>query len=200
MKFFLALSIILNGVLLYLYLEEKNQPPIERIIMETHERREVTATSKKDSKLLPELKESITPIKPGVSDLKTKSKKDKNAAFAIIGDEVSFDRAAYEMDLAKKDFFDKIELPEEKVEKKTEIMSNFYNKSGEYYKKNKSSMGMSFKDRRELLNMEEQAHSQIEKIYGKEKWQKYKDFVDGYNNKLINGYNTGEYNGPLMGY
>lgn len=191
MKILLFLSLVLNSVLLYLYYQEKNLPPIERIIMEQHE---------KPSVKLP----AHTPEKFGLPPKAKKVKKegieeeDPEHPFGL--DPVSLGRSIEDMDIVKKDFLEKNEIPEQFEIEKAKILGDFYEKSAEVYKKFPTGMAVSFSEKRKLIDMEEEAHRKIEKMYGKEKWEKYKSFIDSYNKKLLDGYMTGDYTGPLLGY
>lgn len=191
MKIILLLSLILNGILLYLYLEEKNQPPIERIIMEKHMER----TPKRKTVAETNSSERFTKI------VTTEKKHDEEDPYApFIGDQAAFERSVDDMEMVKKDFLEKNEMFENFEQKKSQIMGKYYEKSSRIYNKHPSGMTISFEEKRKLIDMEQEAHQEVEKLFGKEKWSKYKNFVDSYNKKLIEGYKSGDYTGPLMGY
>ena len=189
MKIILLLSLILNGILLYLYLEEKNQPPLERLFMEKH------VECIPETKLLGKSKSKQI----ANSILKEKTP-DEDAQLPFVEDRVTFERSVDDMEMVKKDFFFKNEIPEKLETQKAEILGDFYKMSSAIYSKHPTGMSMSFEEKHELVYMEEKAHKKIEKVFGKEKWAKYKNFVDSYNKKLIEGYKSGDYTGPLMGY
>jgi hypothetical protein len=189
MKIILLLSLILNGVLLYLYFEEKDQPPLERIIMEKHVER------------IPKAQSLAKPRPDKVTKSISKEKTpDEDAQFPLVGDQVTFERSVDDMEMVKKDFFFKNEIPEKFEIQKAEILGDYYKMSSAVYSKHPAGMSMSFDEKHKLIDMEEKAHKKIEKLFGKEKWSKYKIFVDSYNKKLIEGYKSGDYTGPLMGY
>lgn len=191
MKIILFLSLILNGVLLYLYLEEKNQPPLERILMEKH----VERTPKRKNVKVTSSSGDFTKV------ITTEKMPEEVDAYApYIGDQTTFERSVEDMEVAKKDFLEKNEMYENFEQKKSKIMGAFYEKSSPIHKKHPSGMTMSFDEKRKLIDMEQAAHKEIEKVFGKEKWAKYKNFVDSYNNKLIESYKSGDYSGVLMHY
>ena len=189
MKILLLLSLVLNSVMIYLYYQEKNLPPIERIIMEQHEKPSFHAN--RPEKL---------GAPPRASKLKKERLEEKDPEHPFGLDPVSLDRSIEDMDIVKKDFLEKNEIPEQFEIEKAKILGDFYEKTAEVYKKFPTGMAVSFSEKRKLIDMEEEAHRKIEKIYGKEKWEKYKSFIDSYNKKLLDGYMTGDYTGPLLGY
>jgi len=191
MKILLIASLILNAVLIYFYYQEKSQPKIERIIMEQHEKPSVKTKSHVPENFRP----ALVPKK-----IKKDPSEEADSEHPFVGDIVSFERTVEDMDAVKKDFLEKTEIPEQFDTEKAKILGAYYERSSAFYKKHPTGMSMNFGEKRKLIDMEEEAHRKIEKVYGKEKWEKYKSFVDAYNKKLLEGYMTGDYMGPLMGY
>lgn len=189
MKFLLVLSLILNGVLGFLYYQEKSQPPLERIIVEEKTVvKKVTVPSESSDQVL----------------TKTASKQEPKAENdfqpIIPGDEHGLQMAVEDLESVKKDFFLKQDISENTLKKKEQIMQELYQKTAPIYQKHPTGITLTFDERRKIIDLEEEAQNKIRSLFGEKKWGEYKNFVDRHNKKIIEGSKTGEYTGVLMGY
>jgi hypothetical protein len=191
MKVFLAVSLILNVVLGVLFFQEKNQPPMERIVLE-HSAHKETKTKIADVHKPPHKKAAMM---VNTSDANT------GEPPIIVQDESSFIQASEELTRAQNDFLmEELEMSEETLKKKVNLTNKFYDDTGTLYKQNPSGMRLSFKDRRKEIELEEKLHQDYAKLLGKRRWERYRNFVDDYNQKIIKNHKSREISPLMMGY
>ena len=122
MKILLGLSLIANVILGVLYFQEKNQPPIERIIMEHSAFKE---TSKKiiieDTKKIPHAKAAMM---VNTQDAKTEE------VPIIVQDEQTFIQASEELLRAQHDYLEELEISDRDIKRKTKLTNDFFEQSG----------------------------------------------------------------------
>jgi hypothetical protein len=192
MKVLLVLSLILNGILGFLFYQEKSRPPLERIVVE-----EKTVIEKVPAAPATQLKTAAP---------KTQIKKSDNSAGGddfqplIPGDEHGMQLAVEDMEVSKKDFFLKNDIPEKILKRKEQIMQELFERTMPIYQKHPTGITLSFEERRKLIDLEEEAQTKVRALFGEKNWNEYKKFVDQHNKKIIEGTKSGEYTGVLMGY
>lgn len=198
MKILLVVSLILNIVLGVLYFQEKNQPPLERIILE--------------HSAFKETKKEIIPANPDRPVVKKKSPHAKAAMMVntsdadigeltVVQDEQSFAQASEELVRTQTDYLQvELELSDAVLKKKVKMTNDFYQISGELYKKTPRGVRMSFKDQRKVIELEEKLQQNYAKLMGQKKWEKYRNFVDDYNQKILKNHKSREFSPLMMSY
>lgn len=190
MKLLFILSLILNGVLGFLYYQEKSRPPLERIIVE-----EKTVVKKV----------TVPPVPSYEARAKSASKekeiKVENDFQPILpADEQGLQMAVEDLEVIKKDFFLKQDISEKTLKKKEQVTQELYQKTAAIYQKHPTGITLTFDERRKIIDLEEEAQNKIRSLFGEKKWSEYKSFVDRHNKKIIESSKTGEYTGVLMAY
>lgn len=188
MKILLIISLVVNLILGVLYFQEKNNPPLERIILE-----QASQTEEVKPTQISQKKKKIKKAKSGESEL---SEIDPLEVF----NEGDLETVAEDMNEVRKDFHHKLGLSENVLQKKEKLMQKFLEESQPIYRKGPMPFNMSFADRRKLIDLEEKLHQDMEKLYGKEGWAKYKAMVDRYNQKVLEGHLRGENSSVMMNY
>ena len=194
MKILLVLSLILNLVLAVLYYQEKQQPPLERIVLENQ-----PSTHKETS---PEELSADELMGKKVFSPKISSEKEEEAEVDPLEmfSEEDFELIADDLNEIRKDFHGKLGLSEDLMQKKEQLMQEYLKQSGPIYAKGPLPFNLSFDDRRKLIDLEEKLYRDLEQLYGKEKWAKYKSMVDSYNGKVLEGHMRGESSSVMMSY
>jgi hypothetical protein len=168
MKIALAGSILLNLVLSFFLFTRKPEKEIvetERLIIETH------------AEKAPEKNLEQTPEKRSKKEEKKKTDLAEISAF----DAHDFQDAGERMEGDRQEFFtETLGLSDEKITRHNHLREEFFKKSSLLWQKNPM-RELSFKERREMLQMEEEFHSKLEKLHGKKNWEKYQKFREDYN-------------------
>lgn len=181
MKLGTLLSIILNIVLIFYVL--KNSSDINSSIkMKVENNSECVTEKKSDTNDKPNLK--FDPTNKNLNQSYSDQKENK------LNQPTDFDDITFKDNLERieadwQDFLiDTLGVQEETLVQHKNLRVNFQKKISEFFK-DKKSFEPSLKERRQVLELEEEYHSNLEKIYGKEKWQKYLKFRDKYNREKI---------------
>lgn len=180
MKIFLALSLITNLLLGYflLFSRRPEKEVVERLIIETHPKSSV-------------VKEEALPVKnkaPSaqvvVKEEKEKEKEKEADPPAFVNmDSYELQDAGDKMETDRTDFLTiQLGLGQEKISEHNKIRAEFYKESSKFWQKNPM-RELSFKERRKMLDMEEEYHQKLEKLYGKENWKRYQKYREEYNSK-----------------
>jgi len=176
MKIALITSLILNVLLvgkLVFFQEEK--PPLERIIIkdfpEATEERSVVPVIEKEKK----------PVKP-------KSKKpeygDILSDAPMFNDLAEFDHLSEQMESFTKDVLvNQLQIPEEKVEQHNKYRDQYFAETTKIYQTNPTEL--TIKQRKKLLDIEEQYIGKLHKLYGKDTWSKLEKFRKEYNEQAL---------------
>lgn len=188
MKILLFLSLAMNLALGILYWRETQRPPLERIIVEE---KAAEKRSFKPQKIQRALTQKNAPSGASM---------ESGPEPILASDTENLQREAEEIESLKRDYFDRVDIPESTLRQKEKIMQDFYLRSAEIYRKHPTGITLSFEERRLLLDLEEEAHQKIRSLFTEKKWKEYKSFVDRYNKKVIESSKTGESTGILMGY
>jgi|GEM_PF-1839684 len=175
MKILLGLSVACNVFLGYSLITKKNQPEVvERLIIETH-----ADTSKKEK---PEAKETKPTVATGVKDSESTKKKKSEAPF-IAMESPELQEAAEKMETERLEFLSNaIGLSEEKIAQHNKLRDDFYKETSSFWGKN-SMRELTFKERRQMLELEEKLHKDLEKLHGKKNWERFQKFRESYNQK-----------------
>jgi hypothetical protein len=147
--------------------------------------------------------DSLLEAKPdsSVTTVKKRKKKKEESDWAldpmIASDERDFEMFNEEIETAKKDFMEKLEVSEKTIEKISKLRTDYFKQTSEIYKKFPEAL--SFTDKRKLIDLEEKFQLSVEEAYGP-KWPKYKQFVDNYNQKILERMKNGEGPSIMMPY
>lgn len=174
-KVLLAISIILNLIFGYFLLKEKPEKEFierERLIIETH------PPKKEVNKPI-----DVRPVNPDYSNPPKEEKKKADPPEFRGLDHYEFQDSGEKMESERMEFFtETLGLSEEKIAEHNKIRDDFFKKTTLFWQKNPM-RELSFKERRQLLEMEEEFHLKLEKLHGKKNWEKYQKFREDYNSK-----------------
>lgn len=170
MKYFLITSLIANVVLGFLLFKRTPEKEvIERVVIETHADRpkvEVKTIEEKSTKAVKEKKSEGSELMQGPGP-----------------DPQDIQDAAEAMEEERMTFFNEVlGVREEEIAEHNRLRHEFFKKTSEFWQKNPS-LEPSFEERKKLIKMEEDFHAQLEKLYGKSRWEKYQKFRNDYNQK-----------------
>jgi hypothetical protein len=170
MKKLLLASVIINIILGYHLVFNRKEPKvIERLIIETH------PANKRDGEKVE--------VKEVVKEKKKKSTSDDSGGAPFIHDSEDFQLAGEKMEERRKEFFsEKLGTTEEKIAEHNRLRDEFYQQSALFWQKNPM-RELSFRERREMIDLEEVLYKKLEKLHGKENWQRYLKFRESYNEK-----------------
>lgn len=175
-KILLGISLILNLILGYFLLREKPENDFierERLIIETHPR-EV----KQEKRPI-----NVMPVNPEYSNPPKEEKKKADPPEFRGLEHYEFQDAGEKMENERQEFFtESLGMSEDKIAEHNRIRDEFFKESTVFWKKNPM-RELSFKERRQLLEMEETFHKKLEKLHGKKNWEKYQKFREDYNAK-----------------
>lgn len=174
MKIALILSLILNVVLGYMAMKKPEKEIIERVIIEAHKNKP-EEDRPSEVQTAPEV--AVTKVSPD-----KKSKKNNSPRLSHFPEQ-EYQEAGDQMENDRHQFFtEKLGISEEKITEHTRIRDEYFKKMSDFW--NKSSFKEpSFKERRDMINMEEELHKKLEKLHGKKNWERYQKFRDNYNQK-----------------
>lgn len=173
MKILLFLSLATNLLLSYLLLTKKDEKEVvERLIIESHDK----------------IKDHVTePIKTtSVQEKKSKTNVEKVAIepseiFGLEQEEVQ--EAGEKMESDRLDFFtNKLGMSEDKISEHNRLRDEFFKKTSLFWQKNPL-RELSFEERRQMLELEENFHSKLQKLHGKKNWERYQKYRENYNQK-----------------
>lgn len=169
-KSFLGLSLILNFVLGYfLIMRKPDKEVVERLVIETH------AGGKQESQ--PGTKRPAAPV---VKSEKSDKKKTELPELSVH-DVHDFQEAGEKMESDRHDFFSEVlGMPEEKITQHNKLREEFFKKTASFWSKNPM-RELNFKERRQMLALEEEFHKNLERLHGKKNWEKYQKFREDYN-------------------
>ena len=174
MKTLLTLSLCTNFVLGYFLFSKKTEKEIvERVIIETH----------KDhgAHEVPQIKSPTIANENQVSPKIEKVANEPSEIFGIEQEEVQ--EAGDKMETDRADFFtNKLGMSEDKISEHNRLRDEFFKKSSLFWQKNPL-RELTFQERRQMLEMEENFYSKLEKLHGKKNWERYQKFRENYNQK-----------------
>lgn len=170
MKVALGISLLLNLVLAFYVVKEPQVIEKERLIVETHAepRQEVVSTKAAAPAPIPEVKKENK----------------KKAAPEMVGlDNHEFQEAGEKMEADRVEFMSEtLGMSEEKIAKHNKMRDEFFKKTAQFWQKNPM-RELNFKERRQLIDMEENFYASLEKLHGKKNWEKYQKFREEYNSR-----------------
>lgn len=166
-------SLIANFILGYVAYRKEESTVVERVIIETHPEKK--------------LEEVVSTKAAAPVPMKVATEKSKPSVFAGGAPdpihESEFQDASEKMETDRREFMmSELGASEETLVKHNKIREEFYKKSSEFWGKNPM-RELSFKERRDLLEMEETLHKKLEALHGKANWEKYLKFRETYNQK-----------------
>jgi hypothetical protein len=175
MKALLVISLIGNLVLGYLLVTKKPEKEIiERTIIETHEKKPVPV----------EPVDTRNVIQPEIPEKKTKKEKNVGPGFTSA-DSIDFQDAGEKMEADRTEFMTtELGMTAEKVKEHNRLRDEFFKKSSQFWQKNPVGE-LSFEQRRQMIDMEEKLHKDLEKLHGKKNWERYQKFRESYNKKAF---------------
>lgn len=169
MKILLILSLLVNLVLSFILLTRRPEV-IERLIVESHPHKlnhEVQSATTTVSALVTEKKERKTKELPELVALNQEE-------FQEAGEKVEDDRRVFMSEV--------LGMSDAKIAQHNKLRQEFFKNTSEFWQKNPT-RELSFKERRELIEFEEDLHRKLEKLFGKKNWGKYQKFREEYNSK-----------------
>lgn len=170
MKALLGISILLNLVLAYFVTKEPKVIEKERLVIETHAEPRVEAVSTKAAA-------------PAPAPAAKEEKKKKEAPEFVGLDNHEFQEAGEKVEADRTEFMtETLGMSEEKIAKHNKLREEFFKNTAQFWQKNPM-RELSFKERRELIALEEKFYSNLEKLHGKKNWEKYQKFREEYNSK-----------------
>ena len=172
MKYFLGISFILNLVMGYhLFFGTPEKVVVERLIIESHDDKKTKAAEPEKAGMVKETSPSA------------KEARKKEAPLINVHDPQDFQEAGETMETERLDFLtENLGMSEEKILKHNQIRDDFYQRTSLFWKKNPM-RELSFEERRQILDMEEEFFAKLEKLHGKKNWLKYQKYRENYNNK-----------------
>jgi hypothetical protein len=175
MKALFGVSLIANIILTYfLVTKSPKKEIVERVIIETHaENRNPAPVERIDTRKV---------VQPQVKAPDKKNEKDE-APELVVHDPVEFQDAGERMEAVRTEFLTHdLGLSEEKIQQHNKIRDEFFKKTAIFWQKNPM-RELNFDERRKMIKMEEELHSKLEQLHGKENWQRYQKFRENYNQK-----------------
>ena len=169
MKIILSMSLILNLILGYLVLtRNEEKPPVERIIIETHPKKEPL---KMEEKVKPSSAVKL-PKEEKKEDAPPEFSEFMPSEFQEAGEKMEHDRTDY--------FIQKLGFSEEQVNEHNRLRLEYFQQTSEMWPKD-SMRELTFEERRKLIDLEENFHKKLEKLHGKKNWENYQKFREKYN-------------------
>lgn len=180
LKISLGLNVFLLGFILFF--SEEPQPEVrERLIIETHKeqlhpKEPVSAMSVMPK---PEVKKAEEKAKSKNND----SEEEKEFPEFMPMDTYEIQESGQRMEEKRMEFMtDVLGMSEDKIQEHNRIRDEFHRESSKFWARDPM-RELTFSERREMINLEEDLHKKLEKLHGKENWKKYQKFREDYNNK-----------------
>ncbi len=174
-KIVLGLSLILNLILAFVLLTKKVEPEIvERVIIESHQKVDFET---------PNVPASKAPLKPK-NDVIEKNSPTPPSGMSVLDSHV-FQEAGEKMESERTEFLtEKLGMSEEKINQHNRLRDEFFKRTAEFWDKGPM-RELSFEERKQMLELEENLYKKLEKLHGKKNWARYQKFRETYNE---NGY------------
>lgn len=174
MKALLGISLLANITLGYMLATKKPEKEVvERLVIETHA---------KPATEVPVTTTQAAPQKPVLQD---KEKKQKKEVEFVHFDSAAadFQDAGERMEAERMEFLtEKLGMTDDKLAEHNRIREDFFRKSAEFWNKNPM-RELSFQERRDMIKMEEDLYTKLEKLHGKKNWERYQKFRESYNQR-----------------
>lgn len=173
-KIILTISLVTNFTLAYFLVSKKDEPKLERIVIETPAEKPVSvettvSTTASAPKVMPEVKEEKRPM--------------LSANYHDMPAESEIREASEKMETDRQEFMmNELGMTEDKIAQHNKIRENFFKKTSSFWKKNPM-RELTFKERRKLIEFEEEFHNNLIKLHGEKNWAKYQKFREKYNEK-----------------
>lgn len=177
MKLLFGLSVACNVFLGYSLMTKKNHQPevVERLIIETH------ADKPKKNKI--DIKETRSVLPKEIKTVKESDDKKSDSPKFVAMESPELQEAAEKMESERLEFLTTtIGLSEEKIAQHNKLRDEFYKETSSFWGKN-SMRELTFKERRQMLELEEKLHKDLEKLHGKKNWERFQKFREAYNQK-----------------
>ena len=179
MKSLLVMSFILNAILGFKLYVSSQKPPLERIVVEEKVIEKTVPVTMTAEELKTKL---ITAEKK--SKIKTQDKDIQTGTSFDPSSESEWQDEIEKVEVARNRFFEKENIDPAVIEKASKIKSAFHKKHQELFK-NAYPGDLSLEVRRKQLELEEQYQKDMQKVFGKEKWEKFEAFRSRYNQSLF---------------
>lgn len=182
MKWLLALSLILNGVMAFLLLRP-TPAPVERLIIETH------------GPVAPKVYETRAHEVAPMPQKSEEKKAEKPSQTASLIDEKTFDELSEKVESDRTEFLtQELGLSLETIEKGQSLKAQYQRAMGKFFEKSEEP---SFDERRKMIALEEKLHNDLRDLFGPKKWERYQRYRDKYN-KASHRRTSDNENMPLM--
>lgn len=180
MKVFLCISILLNFALVFEYFQNPTNQGItlsstERInqVRSEYSQVQVSNSSKKENHK--EQKKIEGQIHPNSDQIDFDP--------IIANDDYSFTQAHIQAEEAKREFHIDLGIPLEVLEQANDLKTKYWRDWGDIAG-DKLNWEIPFDQRVKLIHLEEKLDNELRKLYGRDKWKRYKAFIDTYNHKI----------------
>ena len=169
MKGILGFSVFLNLVLGYFLLTKKD--PETQIVVE------------KETVVRPILvKQEVSEAPASPKREKTEEKKKDLQDFANF-EQSEFQDAGEKMENDRHEFFtEKLGMTEDKIAEHNRLRDEFFRQTSSFWQKDPT-RELTFKERRQMIDMEESYHAKLQKLHGKKNWENYQKYRERYNAK-----------------
>lgn len=174
-KIILTISLVTNLTLAYFLVNKKEEPKLERIVIETPAEKPVSVensvtTTASAPKVMPEAKEDK---KPSLV----------SASYHDVPAESEIREASEKMETDRQEFMmNELGMTEDKIAQHNKIREQFFKKTSSFWEKNPM-RELTFKERRKLIEFEEEFHNNLIKLHGEKNWAKYQKYREKYNEK-----------------
>lgn len=174
MKIILTLSLMLNIFLGVVYIQEKNKPPLERVVIE-HKPKII--------------REKVTIPSPALPAAKSPRPKKEGEMLdfdpMVVTDAQDYDELIEQMETTKHDYLvNQLNVSEETMKKHAKLREEYFSTTSQIYQKDP--MGeLSLADKKELLKLEEKYLGKVQNLYGQREWEKLENFRRKYNMSVM---------------
>ena len=115
--------------------------------------------------------------------LTEEEKKKKDSPVVTVHDSHEIQEAGEKMESDRVEFMStELGMSEDKIAQHNKIRDEFFKKTAEFWQKNPM-RELNFKERRQMIELEEEVHRKLEKLHGKKNWERYQKFRESYNQK-----------------
>lgn len=189
MKVVLALSLVANAILGYLLMSRENpsvQPTRERVIIETHADFE-RPQQKGEKAKTPEVAKPSPEVKEKTSEKKSESLDESFDESPVLDTapmrDDEFRMVVERMEESRQNFFmDRLNLPPEFITRYQDLRRQHEERMSQMWNGN---VEPSFEDQEKMLKLQKQYHEDLQKLFGKENWERYQKFRERYNRRSM---------------
>ncbi len=176
MKWILIISLFFNVLLGIGYYRESSKPPLERIVVETHQ-----------APTTPEVTEKKVLVKDAATSAavsKTAPSEKSTEKPFVEFDDVAVEQIVEKVNNDREQFLqEELALAPENLKKIEKIKKKYYQEADVLMKNMRYGADPTIEQRRQLIELEEAREFEFAEALGPEKWQKFKAYREDYNRK-----------------